>query len=352
MNLRFDPTHHVADRGLAESPVGDPSIRVDNAVAAVAFDHGDEVRVRASPEGLRGNDPVAAEAFAELDVVALDEDSSDERSGDERLEAESPGGERPTDERAGDDRRDDEVRDRRSGAGSERRARLPEDRERIEALLDFDGRFADDENAWVARLFDVDEFTVLAGETPIYRSIPHETHVRDLNDAVPGFIDAAAAAVAEFPGVAVLPVDPLARWTVDGTEYALNAETVRFPGSGEDRWRWFDLSKLEYARAVPERGELALQWRDPRGTSLVARARTSVTRLFTGAPPTRLPAPGEALRDVTRTLLRLRDDLGYDFVVDDAGLAGDEGTGDGGGDRDRDANGGDATDEDDSRSDA
>lgn len=306
MSFRFDPSHRVADRGLAESEGGDPSIRVDNAVAAVALDHGDEVRVRASPKALR-SDPAAAEAFAALERVPR----SERRDAD-----------------GADDRRDD---------GSERRARLPEDREAVEALLDFEGRFADDEDAWVARLFGVEEYTVFAGGTPLYHSIPHEGFVRDLNDAVPGFVDDAAAAVADVPGVAVLPVDPLVRWTVDGAEYELNAENLRVPGDGEDRWRWFDLSKLTYVRAVPERGELALQWAGAGGTSLVVRARKRFTRIFTGDPPTRLAAPGEALRDLTRTLARLREELGYEFVVDAAGLAdgddshdGDEADGDDG----------------------
>ena len=320
MSLRFDPSHHVVDRGLAESAAGDPTIRVDNAVAAVALDWGDEFRVRASPSFLREHDPAAADALAALERVPPDERRDD--GGADRDESDRRDEEGARRDDGGDGRNG--RGNRRESGGHERRARLPEDRETVAALLDFESRFADDEDAWAARLFGVDEFAVLAAGTPFYRSIPHETYIRDLNDAVPGFVDAAAAATAEYSGVAVLPVDPIVRWSVDGAEHQLNAETVRISGAGDDRWRWFDLSKLAYVRAVPERGELAFQWRDPGGPSLVARARKRFTRLFTGEPPKRLSASGGTLRELIRTFARLREALDYEFVVDDAGLAGDD----------------------------
>ncbi|WP_155120554.1 hypothetical protein [Haloprofundus marisrubri] len=285
MSLRFEPSHHVVDRGLAETD-GDSTLVVDNAVAAVALDFGDEFRVRGSPTFLAENDPVAADALTSLSRV-------------------------------------DEERKRRLDGGEEWDGSLPTDRETVERLLDFERRFAADTDAWVARLHGIDEFAVFGDGDPLYRSIPHETFIRELDDATTGFVDAATDAVSELRGVAVLPVDPLVTWTAAETGYELNAEILRIAvdadssdHDGHETWRWFGLSDLVYVRTVPERDELALQWREANGTSLLERGKRRFTRLFRGDPPTRLSVPETTLDPVTETFVQLRESLDYEYRVD------------------------------------
>lgn len=280
MGLYFDFSHHVVDRGLLGSEDGDPTVRVDNAIASVALAYGDGVRVVAD-RSLLDNDPIADRAFSSLSPVS--------------------GGEC----RIGD---------------GERRARLPEDRHTVERLLDFDGRFETDTNAWLTRLHGIEEFAVFAGGEPIYRSVPHEHHIRGVNGAVSPFVTTAADAVSGYRGVAILPVDPLFAWHADDTAYELHARGLRIPEQNEKGWRWFPLSKLVYVRPAVDRAELTLQWQEARGISPIGRGQNAITKYVNGEPPKRLSASHQQLRGCIESLARLQHALDYEYRIDAADL--------------------------------
>lgn len=280
VNDRSEPSHRVVDRELLDPAggEGDPAIRVDNAVASVALEYGEEFRVRASASYLRSVDPRSADAFEDLTPTP------------------------PAEALLGE---------------GERRARFPAGRTAVETLLGLDERWVADEGAADARRLGVEEYAVLSGGEILYRSVPDDRSVREVGAVDRKFLSDLRAAVADFRGVAVLPRDPLVAWRDEEAAYELTAGGLRVSSEAEgDDWRWFDLSNLDYVRAIPGRSELAFQWREPRG-SLVERAVDRLLGRFRGSPPKRLSVSEETLREVTGTLVRLRRALDYDYRVDE-----------------------------------
>lgn len=174
MSLRFDLSPRAVDRGLLESDDGNPSLRALSSLPTLT------------------KNASGAEAFSSLPPVDAD---------DRRIEE------------------------------GERRARFPNDRAVVEDLLDFEGRFATETDAWLTRLHGIEEFAVFASGKPLYRSIPHETHIRDVNAAAPGFVTTAANAVADYRGGAVLPIDPPVEWHANSGTYEIRARALLVSGT-------------------------------------------------------------------------------------------------------------------------
>ncbi|MFW6320230.1 MAG: hypothetical protein ACOC0Z_00135 [Halohasta sp.] len=64
------------------------------------------------------------------------------------------------------------------GSDYEYRAVLPEDRSFIDSVLK-----TQNTDEWHDRLFNIHAFAVLADQSWIYRSVPHESHIREINTA-------------------------------------------------------------------------------------------------------------------------------------------------------------------------
>lgn len=213
--------------------------------------------------------------------------------------------------------------ERRSTGKPERRTSLPEDADAVAAALDFDGHW--DEDAWVARLFYIDEFAICDDRTRRYRPIPQETHVRDLNtDEANELLEAVQEVLTDVPGVAVFPTDdesgfepfePLARWGSHGATYTLSPTSLRVTDD-EGGTRGFDLGSLEYVRSYPDLRELACQWRRG-GSSLLSSGVRRIEKRFTADPSTRLRfKTREDLAVAERTLRGLREALDYRYRIE------------------------------------
>lgn len=62
----------------------------------------------------------------------------------------------------------------------EYRAALPKDRGSVNSLLEVQ---ANDTDEWDDRVFTIEAFAVLTDQSWTYRSVPHETHIREINTA-------------------------------------------------------------------------------------------------------------------------------------------------------------------------
>ncbi len=283
-NSDFRSTHRLVynDAALSSGDDEDAATAVENVVVDAVSNFGTEVRIAGDFDWIRERVPRMWRGLERFEPVPADE--------------------------------------RRLTGGPERRAPLPQDAAAVAAALDFDGDW--DEDAWVARLFYVDEFAIYDDEQWRYRSVPHETHVRDLNaDGADDMLEAVRDALADVPGVAVFPTDddlglePLARWEAHGVAYTLSPTSLRVTGEGGGTHR-FSLDSLEYVRAYPDRRELACQWRRG-GSSLLSSGFRRIVRRFTADRPTRLRF--ETRRELAvaeRTLRELREALDYAYRIE------------------------------------
>lgn len=201
----------------------------------------------------------------------------------------------------------------------EYRATLPADADLVRATLAVD---PDETDAWVDRVFNVDEFVVRTDETWVYRSVPHHMHVRELNaDAREGLLEAVTAALESIPRSTVVPVDGLVSWQSSAYRYELAWDYLRRaadPSDGDEpsTWTAFELERLEAVRPFPDRTELALRWRPHAADSWTRRAFRRLLQPDTVDPPTRLAVPDrDALDETVDALRRLRDELGYSFTI-------------------------------------
>ncbi|ERG98278.1 MAG: hypothetical protein J07HQX50_02313 [Haloquadratum sp. J07HQX50] len=62
----------------------------------------------------------------------------------------------------------------------EYRAALPKDCASVDSLLKIQPNETDE---WTDRLFNIEAFAVLTDKSWTYRSVPHETHIREINTA-------------------------------------------------------------------------------------------------------------------------------------------------------------------------
>lgn len=207
-----------------------------------------------------------------------------------------------------------------SGTGPEYRATLPDDAAVVREAIAVE---SDDTDAWVARVFALEEFVVRTADAWCYRSVPHHAHVRELNAAArDGLLAAVGDALESMPRAAVVPIDGLASWRSNGDRYelswdALRRHTDRCDSSARTA---FDLDRLRRVRPLPDRRELLFRWAPP---SPGSRSRRILRRLLASGsaePPTRLAFPDrETLLEVVDALETLRDAFEYPYAIDSSG---------------------------------
>ncbi|MHC3381494.1 hypothetical protein [Haloarcula sp. H-GB5] len=87
----------------------------------------------------------------------------------------------------------------------EHRAVLPEDRTSVDSLLEIQ---ANDTDEWTDRLFNIEAFAVLSDQSWTYRSVPHETHIREINTAGhDGLVEELHKTLEQLRGATVKPFD-------------------------------------------------------------------------------------------------------------------------------------------------
>lgn len=209
------------------------------------------------------------------------------------------------------------------GEEVEYRATLPDDAGLVRTTLAVD---PDDTDAWIDRMFNIDEFVVRTDETWLYRSVPHHAHIRQLNaDADERLLEAVTSALESIPRSAVVPIDGLVSWQSSGYRYELTWTHLRRTDEPDDgtepsAWTPFELERLEDVRPRPERPELVLRWRPHSVDSWPRRAFRRLLASGTLEPPTRLAFSDRDVLDDTVDALRwLRDDLAYSYAIRDAG---------------------------------
>lgn len=205
------------------------------------------------------------------------------------------------------------------GARPEYRASLPADADAVLSVLAVE---PGDTDAWVDRLHALHELAVVTPGAWLYRSVPHHTHIRELNAEAR---DRALAAVSDeldaVPRSAVVPIDGLASWRGGGFQYeltwdALRRRTASEMGGGDARWTSFDLCRLRWVSPRPDRAELVARWRS--ADSWPRRLLARVVRPASVDPPTRIEFPDrEAMADAVEALAGLQSALDYRFAVDD-----------------------------------
>lgn len=194
----------------------------------------------------------------------------------------------------------------------EYRAELPAATDSVDAVLSVP---EGDTAAWQARLFGLAELAVVADDTWLYRSVPHETHIREINaDAAEGYLETLQAELRDVPATAIVPHGPVASWETEGREYTLTWDALRERTDGGG-WRSVSLERLRYVGAEPERSELVFEWSEPAGISRVVRG---LTRVFGGGqdyPPTRVGVPAGDVEPILDAFEDLRSRLAYDYEI-------------------------------------
>lgn len=193
------------------------------------------------------------------------------------------------------------------------RASLPEDRALIESLLEIpDG----DTNAWTDRTFYFVEFAVLTEQSWLYHSVPHETHIREINArGHKGIIEKLNETLDQMRGSAVVPFSGLTSWTTDGTTYDLKWDSLYC--SYRERSVSYDLERLRQVNALFSENLLRLDWKPVSEESLLRRTVWRVLGSESATPPARVEIPagedGEKILDAFR---QLREKLGYAYGVE------------------------------------
>lgn len=197
-------------------------------------------------------------------------------------------------------------------ATPEYRAGLPMDADILETALSLP---EGDTDAWLDRLFGLAELAVVTDDTWLYRSVPHETHIREINaEAVEGYLGTLHRELSDIPGTAIVPHGPLASWNTDGCRYELTWDALRERQDG-DQWRSISLERLDRIKPEPERSDLVLQWARPTGASRVVRGIRRVSGSETGFPPTRLTVQTAALSTVLDWFRDLKARLDYEYEL-------------------------------------
>lgn len=201
-----------------------------------------------------------------------------------------------------------------AGSTPEYRAELPADRPLVESLLEIP---AEDTDAWTERLFAIDTFAVLSDETWVYRSVPHETHIREINAREhEGLIADLNDVLGDVRGSTVVPFDGVfASWTIDGNTYTLEWGSLRRE-SGENAHVVYDLKRLQYVTVRGPEPTLYLGWRPPREESTVRRILWWLLCSDAADPSTRIGLPDEDhAREVLDAFRQLRGNLDYEYEV-------------------------------------
>lgn len=267
-----EPTHRLVTRALpgVEDWDEDGGVTVENRAVGVLMDHGTAVYLRLDPK------------HDQFEAVERELTRVPDR---ERVFARS---------------------DR------EFRASLPADRALVESLLAVP---VDDADAWTDRTFYLVEFAVLDGRSWVYRSVPHETHVREINaTGHEGLLQELSETLNGVRGSAVVPFDGLDSWTTDGITYELRWDSLYRSADGDGVS--YDLERLEGVTASFHENHLRLDWRPTAEESLVRRTLWRVLDPQAVSPPTRVGIPaGEAGERVFAAFHRLRRDLDYGYAL-------------------------------------
>ena len=199
------------------------------------------------------------------------------------------------------------------GSDHEFRASLPEDWALVESVLEIpDG----DTAAWTDRLFYLVEFAVLTDQSWLYRSVPHEAHIREINArGHGGAIEKLSKTFAQVRGSAIVPFSDLASWTTDGTTYDLKWNSLYCCDRGKGAS--YDLERLRQVTALFPENVLHLDWKPVSEESLLRRTVWRVLGSESATPPARVEIPaggdGEQILDAFR---QLREKLGYEYDVE------------------------------------
>ncbi|MDL0139439.1 hypothetical protein PNP85_07975 [Halobacterium salinarum] len=199
------------------------------------------------------------------------------------------------------------------GSDHEFRASLPEDRALVESLLEIpDG----DTDAWTDRLFYFVEFAVLTDQSWLYRSVPHEAHIREINAGEhEGVIEKLNETFAQVRGSAIVPFGGLASWTFNGTTYDLKWNSLYC--SYREQSTSYELERLRQVTALFSENVLRLDWKPVSEESLLRRTVWRVLGSESATPPAQIEIPtgedGEKILDAFR---QLREKLGYEYDVE------------------------------------
>ena len=199
------------------------------------------------------------------------------------------------------------------GSDHEFRASLPEDRALVESLLEIpDG----DTDAWTDRLFYLAEFAVLTDHSWLYRSVPHEAHIREINaGGHEGVIEKLNETVAQVRGSAVVPFSGLASWTINRTTYDLKWNSLYC--SDREKSASYDLERLRQVTTLFSENLVRLDWKSVSEESLLRRTVWRVLGSESATPPPQVEIPagddGEKILDAFR---QLREKLGYEYDVE------------------------------------
>jgi len=91
------------------------------------------------------------------------------------------------------------------GSEEEYRAELPTDHSFITSLLEIRANSTDE---WIDRLFNIEAFAVLTDQSWVYRSVPHHSHIREINATrVGGLVPELHRALEQRQGGTVVPFD-------------------------------------------------------------------------------------------------------------------------------------------------
>jgi hypothetical protein len=195
----------------------------------------------------------------------------------------------------------------------EYRASFPSDADTVRACLDPDG-----DDAWLARLFGTYELAVVREDVWLYHSVPHHSHIREVNATVDGVLDEVNDALDSIRGSAVFPVGPLVSWQADGRRYEIVPEFERFRITDIDEQIWvFSIDKLRAVHPNEDRLGLVLRWNSTAETdSIVIRGLRRLLPQSPTDPPTRINVPDrETLDEILDALLMVAAKLDYEFTV-------------------------------------
>jgi hypothetical protein len=199
------------------------------------------------------------------------------------------------------------------GSDHEFRASLPEDRALVESLLEVQGG---DTDAWTDRLFNLVEFAVLADQSWLYRSVPHETHIREINvRRHEGVIEKLNETFAQVRGSAIVPFGGLVSWTTDGTTYDLKWDSLY--RSDRQESMSYDLERLRQVTALFSENLLRLGWKPVSEESLLRRTVWRFLDSEGTTPPAQVAIPtGEDGEKIVDAFHQLREKLGYEYGVE------------------------------------
>jgi hypothetical protein len=200
------------------------------------------------------------------------------------------------------------------GSDQEYQVSIPENRALVESLLEIS---AGETDGWVDRTFYLTEFAILNGRSWVYRSVPHETHIREINateyDEVTQRLN---KALGQVRGSAVVPFDELVSWTAEAKEYKLDWNAL-YQHTGKGGYVGYDLDRLQHIVVQLSENVLCLSWRSSSEESLARRTIWRVLDSEAATPPNQIGLPhGEQGKKVVSALHWLRVNLDYSYDIE------------------------------------